>query len=139
MTPEDFARGCVEGAWSSGHRFGVLESTPRRPGRGQSRRSTNRAGRRIEDRRTVLAVFDRLVGDVVAGLRSGSLAPESARVKIEEAGFTQALQISESASEMSEQLASIIRSGHDVWVDCSPPEIVVYLRFWADESHPRIA
>ena len=138
MTPGDFALKCVAEAWTSKYRFGILETTLRRPGRGQTARSTNRAGRPIEDRTAVLDSFNRLTADVVEGLRSGGATAAGARAKIDAAGFSEAIQVSESAAEMAEQLEWIFRSGDNVWADCSPAEVVVYLRFWSDKGHRRI-
>ena len=44
-----------------------------------------------------------------------------------------------SAGELAVHLAEVVRSGDNVWTDCSPDgDTVLYLRWWSDPSHPRL-
>jgi hypothetical protein len=93
----------------------------------------------VEDRPAVLARLDQVVAAVVRGLAAGTLAVADARAQVAAAGFIEAVHVAEAAEELAGQVAGIIRAGDNVWVDCSPEGgTVVYLRWWADPSHPRL-
>ena len=137
---DEAARRVAEQAWSSGCRYAVVASTLRRPGRGRSAAASNRGGWRDETRRSVLARLDELAAEVVRGLASGTLTGDEARGRVAAAGFAGAIRVAESVDQLAGHLAEVMRSGDNIWTDCSPDGgAVVYLRWWSDPSHPRPA
>jgi hypothetical protein len=134
----ELARQYAAQAWSSDCRYVVVTATLRRPGRGQSNDSANKNGWRIETRRLVLSSLDGLAAEVVQELASGACTGEETKARIAKAGFADAIRIAASEEELTGHLADVMRSGDNVWTDCSPDSGgVLYMRWWFDSSHPR--
>jgi len=140
MSADEVARRCVAESWSPATRYALVTSTLRVTGRGQSATGSNRGGWRVEERPAVLARLEKVAAELVRGLASGDLAVDEARDCLAESGFASAIRFAATADELAAQLTEVLRVGDNVWVDCSPVRGgVIYQRWWADPSHPRVA
>lgn len=140
MTPEEYARQCAEQVWLTDCRYGVVTATLRRPGKYRATTGSHRGGWRIEDRPSVLARLDSLAAQIVQGLSADTLTLEEARARVADAGFAGTIRVAGSVDELTAHLTEVLRFGDNAWTDCSPDGgVVVYLRWWCDSSHPRLA
>jgi hypothetical protein len=102
----------VGAIWSENYRYGLIDATPMRPGRGS--RVGHPKGRRRESRRSQERFGD-LVRSVEVGLRSGSLSPEAARRQVHEADLGEFIRITETREGAVEALAHFYGLGYYLW------------------------
>ncbi|MCA1686126.1 MAG: hypothetical protein LC745_09105 [Planctomycetia bacterium] len=102
----------VDAIWRENYRYGLIDATPMRPGRG--RRASHFKGQRGEGR-VGQERFRDVVRSVEAGLRSGLLSPESARRQIHEADLGGYIRITETRQEVVEAFALFYGMGYYLW------------------------
>jgi hypothetical protein len=137
------ARRVIEGIWDSSFTFGVVETALKRPGRGRSPGASNVKGWRYEERRSELDRFNKFVGGLIEGLRCDIFNATAASQKIDQAGYSGFLFVSDSKEQMVKIFSDRLNAGDNAWVEGYtepglPGHRVLHLRCWHDPSHERV-
>ncbi len=102
----------VGAIWRESHRYGLIDATPLRQGRGV--RGDHPKGRRRESPRG-RAQFEDVVRSIEVGIRSESLSLEAARRQIHEANLDESIRITETKEETIEVIAHFYALGYYLW------------------------
>jgi hypothetical protein len=102
----------VGALWREGHRCGLIDATPMRPGRG---RRASHPKRRRREGRGGWERFEEAVRSIEGGLRSGALSPGAARQRAHEAGLGEFIRVAESREEAVEAFAHFYGLGYYLW------------------------
>jgi hypothetical protein len=102
----------VEAIWRDNYRLGLIDATPKRPGRG--RQAGHPKGRRREGR-SGLGRFEEAIRSIEGGLRSGQLSPGAARSRVREAGLEEFIRVTETREEAVETVAHLYGLGYYLW------------------------
>lgn len=98
--------------WRDEYRLGLIDASPMRPGRG--RRASHPKGRRPESRHGYERFYE-MLHTIEAGLRSGTIPPETARRLIHDASLEDFIQVTETREQVVEAFARLYGWGYDLW------------------------
>ena len=102
----------VGAIWREGHRCGLIDATPMRPGRGRGAghpKGRRREGRGGRER------FEEVVRSIEDGLRSGALSLGAARQRADEAGLGEFIRVAATREEAVEAFAHFYGLGYYLW------------------------